>query len=225
MFDKTLPPWLMFATAPASGSGVEDDDDDDEIEVGDDDEEDDDDEFADLSEDELRAELKKTRESLSKASGSSKAKRDKIKKLTRDLDEARKPKPSAKADDDDEKVDAAAIREAAIREAKEATDTRLKRAEIRTAIVADGVARDVAADLLGFFNLDNVDIDDDGEIDPDSLQEEIDRIKGKYPAFFAPKRRRRESVAGDGDRDGEKARRKPLTPSEKQALMATGGRR
>ncbi|WP_323825118.1 hypothetical protein, partial [Pseudomonas aeruginosa] len=84
----------------ASGGKSRDDDEDDEDsdddsddeDDDDEDDEDDDDEFADLSEAEIRAELKKATERLTKAGGSVKSKRASIRKLKRELEDARKPK-------------------------------------------------------------------------------------------------------------------------------------
>ena len=95
----------------------------------------------------------------------------------------------------------------------------------KAALVAAGVTREVAADLIGFVKLDDLDLDDDGEVE--GLDEEIERIQKKYPTFFAKAgRRRRESVAGGADRGGEGARpKKPLTASQRQAALVTGGGR
>lgn len=224
-------PFAKSASGGKSRDEEEDDDDDEEDEDDeeeDDDEEDDDDEYANLSEAEIRAELKKATERLTKAGGSVKSKRASIRKLKRELEDARKPKPSGKSKggDDDEAPDLDAIRDAAKAEAKAEADTRIKRSEAKAALVAAGVTREVAADLIGFVKLDDLDLDDDGEVE--GLEDEIERIQKKYPTFFAKAtgRRRRESVAGGADRGGEGARpKKPLTASERQAALVTGGGR
>ncbi|MFM9815778.1 hypothetical protein ACKI16_45815, partial [Streptomyces scabiei] len=200
------------------------DDDSDDEDDDDEDDEDDDDEFADLSEAEIRAELKKATERLTKAGGSVKSKRASIRKLKRELEDARKPKPAGKSKGDDEAPDLDAIRDAAKAEAKAEADTRIKRSEAKATLVAAGVSREVAADLIGFVKLDDLDLDDDGEVE--GLDDEIERIQKKYPTFFAKHagRRRRESVAGGADRGGEGARpKKPLTASERQAALLTVG--
>lgn len=235
--ERELPAFLSPFAKSASGGKSRDeddaeddaeDDDEDEDDEDDDEDEDDDDEFAHLSEAEIRAELKKATERLTKAGGSVKSKRASIRKLKRELEDARKPKPSGKSKggDDDEAPDLDAIREAAKAEAKAEADTRIKRSEAKAALVAAGVSREVAADLIGFVKLDDLDLDDDGEVE--GLEEEIERIQKKYPTFFAKHagRRRRESVAGGADRGGEGARpKKPLTASERQAALLTGGGR
>lgn len=231
--EREMPRFVTsFAKSASGGKSKRDDDDDDDggdDDGGDDDDDEDgdDDEFADLSESELRAELKKATDRLSTSAGSNKVKRDRIKRLRRELEDAKKPKPAGKgkkADDDDE-PDLDAIRDAAKAEARAEADTRIKRSEAKAALVAAGVTREVAADLIGFVKLDDLDFDDDGEIE--GLDEEIERIQKKYPTFFAKAgRRRRESVAGGADRGGEGARpKKPLTASERQAALLTGGGR
>ena len=235
--ERPLPFFVSPFAKSASGSSRRDEDDDDDSDdddsddeddddEDDDDDEEDDDEFADLSEAEIRAELKKATERLTKAGGSVKSKRASIRKLKRELEDARKPKPSGKSKgDDDEAPDLDAIRDAAKAEAKAEADTRIKRSEAKAALVAAGVSREVAADLIGFVKLDDLDLDEDGEIE--GLDEEIERIQKKYPTFFAkPTRRRRESVAGGGDRDGTGRRpAKKMTASERQAALVTGGGR
>jgi hypothetical protein len=235
--ERPLPFFVSaFAKSASGGKSKRDDDDDDDgdDDDGDDDEEDDeddddggdDDEFADLSESELRAELKKATDRLSTSAGSNKVKRDRIKRLRRELEDAKKPKPAGKKKArDDDAPDLDAIRDAAKAEAKAEADTRIKRSEAKAALVAAGVTREVAADLIGFVKLDDLDLDDDGEIE--GLDEEIERIQKKYPTFFAkPARRRRESVAGGGDRDGTGRKpREKMTASQRQAALVTGGGR
>lgn len=223
-------PFAKSASGSSANDDVDDDVDDDEEDADDedDDEEDDEDEFADLSEAELRAELKKATDRLTKAGGSVKSKRANIRKLKRELEDARKTKPAgkSKAEGDDEAPDLDAIRDAAKAEARAEADARIKRSEAKAALVAAGVSREQAADLVGFVKLDELDLDDDGEVE--GLEDEIERIQKKYPTFFEKPagRRRRESVAGGADRGGEGARpKKPLTASERQAALLTGGGR
>ena len=42
-------------------------------------------------------------------------------------------------------------------------------------------------------------------------------LRREWPELFAKKRTRRESVAGEGDRDGSRERRKPKSASEQAA--------
>lgn len=207
----------------------EDDDDSDDDDSDDDGDDDEDDEFADMSEAELKAELKKTRGSLEKAGSSASSKRKRIRALERELEEERsKKKPAASKrrrsskDDDDEDDDERIDRDAIRREERRKADDRIKRSEAKTALVAAGVSPEQAKDLVAFVKLDELDVDDDGDVD--GLEDEVDRIKKKYPGFFTTKRtRRRESVAGDGDRDGRgTGGKKTMTASERQAAVLTG---
>jgi hypothetical protein len=204
----------------AEGGGGDDDEEDDDDE---DDDDEDDDDLGELSEDELRAELKKTRDSLSKASGSSKAKRDKIKRLNAELAEARKPKtdkPKTAAGDDDH-VDAEAIKAAAKAEARAESDTRIRKTAARAELKAAGIPADQVGRLIGLIDLDSLDVDDEGEVD--GLDDAIDELKADWPQLFNVKsiRRQRKSAAGGSD---EKPPRGKLTPSQIQAARATGKR-
>ena len=105
--ERPLPIFVSpFAKSASGGKSKRDDDDDDDDSDDDDsdddddddsdDDDDDDDEFADLSEAEIRAELKKATDRLTKAGGSVRSKRASIRKLKRELEDARKPKPAGK---------------------------------------------------------------------------------------------------------------------------------
>lgn len=185
----------------------------------DEDDEDEDDDLADLSEEELRAELKRTRESLSKASGSSKAKRDRIKRLNAELADARKP---AKKADDDEKVDAEAVKAAAIAEARAESDSRIRKTAARAELKAAGIPADQVSRLVGLIeDLDDLDVDEDGNVD--GLDDAIDELKAAWPQLFnvKPIRSKRQSVAGG---NGDEATKRKLSPSQVQAARATGKR-
>lgn len=232
--ERPLPQHVISFAKSASGGGKskrrDDDDDEEDDEEEDDDEEDDeeddeDDDLADLSDDELRAELKKAKASLSKAGGSVASKRKKIRTLQRELDEEkRKPKAAAKKrskddEDDEDAPDLDLIRA----EARKEGIALAKKSEARAALIAAGVSRERVARAVGLLDLDELDLDDEGL---DGIDEAIDALKGDVPELFATKRRRRGSVAGDGDRDGSKAssRKSKMTPSERQAAAATGKR-
>lgn len=215
------PGFVSFAKKD-DGDGGGKDDADDEDDDEDEDEEDDDD-LAELSDDELRAELRKTRESLSKASGSSKTKRDRIKALKTELEEAKRGgKPAAKKDGDDDKPDIEAIREAARLEGQKAGEVTVKRAKVETALAAAGVADSKAITRLArMVDLDDLDLDAKGNLD--GLDEVIDELKGDMPSLFAA-RRKRGSIAGEADQGGDGRRREKeaskLSASEQQARLA-----
>lgn len=240
-------PGLMFATGSSKGGssrkrGKDDDEDDDpDDDDGDDDEDDDpdddedddeedDDDLADLDADELKAELRKTREQLNRSTSSNAAKRKRLKAREAELVEARKGKPAAapkggkgKGDDDDA-PDLDAVKAVAKAEAKVEADDKIKRAEARGSLKAAGIPAAQVGQLVGMLKLDDVDIDDDGTVDEDSLDEAIDALKKAWPQLF-PKgtTRKRERVAGDKDNDGKSSRsRKPMTTTEMQVAAALG---
>lgn len=189
-----------FAKAAPSGGGDDDGDDDDD----DDDDEDDDDDLEDLTDEQLREQLKAARDSLSKAGGSVKSKRDKIKKLSRELDEARKPKPAKKPKDDDDAdaPDLDSIRHEAKTEGEKSGLARAKRAEAKSALLGAGVNPARVARAVGLLDLDELDLDDDGL---DGVEDAIEDLRKEWPELFAKKRQKRESVAGDNDRNGDGA--------------------
>lgn len=216
------PGFATFAKKDDGDGGGKDDDDQDDDDEDDEDEEDDD--LAELSDDELRAELRKTRESLSKASGSSKTKRDRIKALKAELETVKSGKPAAKkaADGDDDKPDIEAIREAARLEGQKAGEVTVKRAKVETALAAAGVADSKAITRLArMVDLDDLDLDNKGNLD--GLDEVIDELKADMPSLFQA-RRKRSSIAGDADQGGDGKRRdkeaSKLSASEQQARLA-----
>lgn len=192
----------------SSRAAAEDDEDEDEDD-DEDDEDEDEDELAELTEDELREELRKTQASLSKASGSSKAKRDKIKKLNQELADARKPK--AKKDDDGDAPDLDSVRDEARREERAKADERIKKAEVRGALRAAGVSPERLKKAAGLVNLEDLDVDDDGDVE--GLEDALDELRRDWPEMFPKGRKRRESVSGDAG-DGDAKRRKELSASE-----------
>lgn len=213
--ERPLPFYVRpFAKSASGGSSNDDDSDDD-----DDDEEDDeeDDEDADKSDEELREELKKTRAALSKRTGDSKRQLKRRRELERQLEEARKPKPKKKTGDDDDAPDLDTIRHEAKTEGEKAGILRAKKAEARGALRAAGIDPDSLDFALRSLDLDELDLDDDGL---DGIDDAIDDLRRKVPALFAKKRTRRESIAGDRDRDGSgdsAKKRKPKTASEQAA--------
>lgn len=208
--------------AAAKSAPKDDDEDDDEGDDDEgDDEEGDEDDLADLDEDELKAQLRDTRKRLEGANAQGKRNRLARRAVEAELAKRGTPKPKAKSDDDDDKPDIEAIKEETRREVKHEADQRIKRSEAKAALVAAGVPRDQATDLIGFVKLDDLDIADDGEVE--GLDDEIDRIRKKYPAFFAKKTTRRKSVSGEGDRSGDDAKSKrDVSSSQAQADKLLG---
>lgn len=219
----SLPIYASPFAKAATGGGDDDEDPDDEDPDEDDDDDDDEGDIAKLSDEELRAALKETREKLGKASNQSAKRRKALREKEAELEEARKPKrtpppkPNAKADD---APDLDEIRAEALREGEKKGIDRAKKSEARAALVAAGVSPDRVTKLVGMIDLDELDLDDDGL---DGIDDAIDDLKKEWPELFARQRRRRDSAAGDGDRTGDGARKKDLTPSQRQAAMVTGG--
>jgi hypothetical protein len=221
--ERPLPRFVApFAKPSSGGKGGEDDDKDEDDE--DDDEDDEDDDLADLTDDELRDELKAARASLSKAGGSVKSKRDKIKRLNRELEEARTPKPKKKtADEDDDGPDLDTIRHEAKSEGEKAGLARAKKAEAKSSLLAGGVNPERVTRAVGLLELDDMDLDDDGL---DGIDDAIEDLRKEWPELFAKKRTKRQSVAGDRDSDGDasdrSARRSTKTASELAGAQLLG---
>jgi hypothetical protein len=221
------------STPPPKGTAVarknddrNDPDDDLETDETDVDETDDDDEDADKSEDELRDELKRIRKKLEGAQGSSKRNLRRRRELETELagrSGDRKPKRQSRDDDDDE-VDLDAVREAARAEGRKSGDDRVKRSEAKAALIGEGVSSDRAAYAVGLLKLDDLDLDDDGNVE--GIEDAIDDLRDKFPELFTPRRRRRESVAGGGDRNGEAGdtdrRSKTVGQKMAEALLSKG---
>ena len=198
----------------AGGNGDEGDegDEDDEDDEGDDD----DDADAGKSVEELRAELKTVRQNLSKASGSSKDKRDKIKSLKAEL--AGKGAPAA-ATAADGTPDIEAIKAAARAEAKAEGDRVRIGDKSELALARADVDPAKLARAVRLLDLDDLELGADGSID--GLDEQIAELKTEWPELFTSKRKRR-SVAGDDDRDGNRRNTAPKSATERQAAMLLG---
>ena len=211
--EPTLPFFVRsFAKSTAGGKSKDDDDDEDDDE--------DEDPDADKSDEELRAELKATRASLAKANGQSAKRRKALRARERELEEARKPKPKKKDDDDGDGPDLDTVRHEARVEGEKAGTLRAKRAEAKAALLSAGVNPARVVKATGLIDLDELDLDDDGL---DGIDEAIDDLRKEWPELFAKQRRqRRESVAGEGDRGGEKRRTKAKTASERAAEQLLG---
>lgn len=213
--ERELPAFVRSFAASASGSSKSSEEDDDDEDDEEDDDEDDPD--ADKTDEELRAELKATRQSLAKANGQSAKRRKTLRERERELEEARKPKPKGKAkDDDDDGPDVETIRHEARTEGEKAGLVRAKRAEAKSALLSAGVNPDRAVKAVGLLDLDDLDLDDDGL---DGVDDAIEDLRKAWPELFAKKRVKRQSTAGDRDADGERESRrgKAKTASEQAA--------
>jgi hypothetical protein len=120
------------------------------------------------------------------------------------------------------------------RDADERAFTRLRptivKAEAKGALVQAGAKPDRVARLVRLLDVDEINVDEKGNVDEDDLQAEVERVKEEWPELFKAaddedeKPRRR---AAGGRRDGApKPGGKSTTPSStaKLARMLTGSK-
>lgn len=202
-----LPYWARPGVALFAKKNDDEGDHDDENddEEDDEDEDDEEDEDADKSPEELAEELKKVRDALKKANGSSAKKRSTTKQLRArivELESAGGAKPKRKNDEegDEDEVDLDAVRAAAKAEAKAEADQTRKADKSEVALGRAGVDPKRLAKAIKLLDLDDVELNDDGTLD--GLDEQIDTLRDEWPELFAKPRKRR-STAGQGDRDGD----------------------
>lgn len=125
--------------------------------------------------------------------------------------------------------------EKAVREARETADAEagkkykplIIRTSARAELVAAGVKADKVNRLIKLLDLDEIEVDDDGEVS--GLTDQVDTLKDEWPELFAAeeeKKGRRErrgsgSRAADGA-DKQPEKKKPMTASERQAAALLG---
>jgi hypothetical protein len=196
----------------------DDEGDDDTLDTGDlDDEKGDEDEGDDdpdegKTEEEVRAELKATRDRLTRVNAE--AKRRRLKAKEREAAAGKhKGKPKPKADDDGDEDDDDSERRQAETEAK--WKGRVVKQAAKAALATAGATKPER--LLRLVEVDDLDVDDDGDVA--GLDDEIDRLKEEYPELF---RKRRAGRVETGDRSEGKGTRKPQSASEKQAAAILG---
>lgn len=189
-----------FVREKEEGGGGKDEDNDDEgidVEEDDDDEEDDDEADEDASKpfvkDDGSAFTKKDFDALNEA----------LKKARRDARAAKRSKTPA-SKDADEKITA---------ETKKWQSVVIKQSA--KLALKDAGLQGAPDKLLKLLDIDDIEVDDDGEVD--GLTEQIDELKKDYPELFAKKRRGIDA----GDKDGKGSKEK-LTPSEIQAKQMRG---
>jgi hypothetical protein len=201
--------------APKAEAGGGDDADDDDDELDDDEVHEEDD---DKSEDELRAELKATRDS-------SAVRRKKIRELKGRLaaqDAGSGGRPAAT--DDDSKPDVDAIEKGGAARGRAEALSMVKKSGTRAALASAGVPKERLAKAVGLINLDDLDVDDEGEID--GLEDAVEELRKDWPEIFGKTVSRRRSVSGDTDSDGDRAAKvSKLTATERQAQSLVPGAR
>lgn len=200
------------------------------------DDEDDDDE--DKSPEDLKAEIKRLRSSLSKANSSGNRRRQQLKEM-RAAQKALEDKDDDLDEDDDDDESPKAKQKAQVgldakaaqrlitkavsrreRELQEEHTRDLIDTRFESALIKAGVAEKNIRLLMREVDHDEL------ELDPktkrvDGIDEETDRLKSEFPDLFkAPKSARRRINGGD-DRDTT-SKRKTLSATEKQVLALTG---
>lgn len=180
---------------------------------GDGDEGDEDDPDEGKTEEELRAELKQTRERLTAVNAEAKRRRLKAKEREAAAAKPGKHKSKSKADDDGDEDDDDSERRQAETEAK--WKGRVVKQAAKAALATAGATKPER--LLRLVEVDDLDVDDDGDVA--GLDDEIDRLKEEYPELF---RKRRAGRVETGDRSEGKSVRKPQSASEKQAAAILG---
>lgn len=118
---------------------------------------------------------------------------------------------------------AKAIREAA-EEAATAAEKKYKPIALRAALLTAGVKAGRIAGAVKLLEIDDIEVDGNGEVS--GLEGQLDGLREEWPELFAsaeePKREARPgSRAADGA-DKRPAPKKPLTPTERQALSLQG---
>ncbi len=119
---------------------------------------------------------------------------------------------------------AKAIREAA-EEAASAAEKKYKPIALRAALLTAGVKAGRIAGAVKLLEIDDIEVDGNGEVS--GLEGQLDGLREDWPELFAgqeePKAReaRPSSRAADGA-DKKPAPKKPLTPTERQALALQG---
>lgn len=152
-------------------SGSEPDDDIDTSTTGDEDETDDPD---DDNEDEAAEYTPPTKEEWDKVQAALKKANDEAKK--------RRLRQKQKASDKDgDAPDVDKVRE----ETEVKWKTRVIRAEARGALAGAGVEPGKVAKALRLLDMDEIDVDDEGEVD--GLDDQIEELKEEFPELFAPK--------------------------------------
>jgi len=212
-----FPDLMTFAKKDNGGGKDDEDDEDDEDEDDDEDDPDEDDPDEGKTVEQLRAELRTTRDRLSKASGSSATKRAKIKELRGQL-EAKGVKTETGAEGKTD-IDLEAEREAAKAEGRKEGERLVKSSKAEAALALAGATK--VDRLVKLLDLDELELEN-GKVD--GLDEAIDELKSDYPELFSTKRRRK-SIAGERDAEDANKSGKAKTASDRQMEYARTGRK
>lgn len=143
-----------------------------------------------------------------------KAERDRRRELERELEEARRPKG-----DDNDAPDADQIRADAEKTATAKANKRIIRAELKAA--ASGKLAD-PSDAMVFIDVDQFEVDTNGDIDPDEIAEAITDLITRKPHLAARATQRFQGTGDGGSRNGGKP--KQISSREELAKMSPADR-
>jgi hypothetical protein len=124
---------------------------------------------------------------------------------------AKPAKKGGKDDDDDDAPDPEAVAAAKWK-------PKVVNSAAKAALLSAGAEKPER--LLRLIEHDDLEVTDDGDVH--GLDDEVDRLKDEYPELFAKPGRRRAAKVETGDRSKAGGTKKPLTATEKQALLLTG---
>lgn len=172
--------WALLADDSGGGDDDDGDDDSDDDDGGDDDQGDDDGDDEPTVE-ELKAENKRLLNALKRAK-----------------ERAKKPRPDPTAGKDGDGKDGDADNAGA--KALERANTKILHAAARADLVAAGVPAKAAKRAVRLLDLDDVTVDDDGEVDEDELADAIEQLREEMPELFG-------GGKDDDDADDGKRRR------------------
>lgn len=219
-------PGVRLFAKPADGGGKDDDDAEDGDDDDDEDDDNDADEDADKDEATLRAELKATRASLAAAQGATAAARRKRQSLRGELDKVRRELAnrgrSKKTDDEDEPEGLTdADLDNARAEGQRASEAKAIKAAARSALKAAGASADNLGDLVRLIDMDDLELDEDGDVD--GLEDEVARLRTRHPSLFAKaKPRSKRKIGGDGEDDERDGNADKRSVSQRQADAILG---
>lgn len=213
-------PGLVYFAAKADAGNVDDDDDD-----ADEDDDDDDDGLEALTPAELATQLREAKANLARAVASRTDSRTKTRSLKGELARvqgelaSRGKKRGNDDDDEDERPDVEAIRNAARNEGARSKEVSAIKASGRGILKGLGASKDDLGALVRLLDIEDLELDDDGEVD--GLDDQAIALKVRYPAMFGTKTKRRTIAGGSGD-DAGGPKEDKRSDSQKQADAILG---
>jgi len=155
-----------------------------------------------------------SRAELSRVIAARDAAKKQLRELRREVDELKRQNETAEE---------AARREAA-EEAQRRADAKYKPISARAALLEAGVKPGRVKGALKLLNLDEIEIDEDGEVT--GLDSQVDGLREEWPELFVDQEQKpepsRRPAARGADGADKRPPKKELTASEKQALKLLG---